>query len=160
MVADACAELTARGIAYEKFEHEAVFTVPESVKLNELIPGAHTKNLFLEAEPTGKLYLLTVSAEKRVDLKKLARELGERRFSFGKAELLLETLGLTPGSVSPLGLLNDSGGRVTFLLDGELAAASTIAVHPNRNTATLVIATGDFKSLVASIDHPIHIVSV
>lgn len=156
MPKDVYAELDALNVPFERYDHPAVFTVAESRKLDARIPGRHTKNLFLEAEPSGKLYLLTVAAEKRVDLKSLAAQVGEKRFSFCKPEQLREVLGLTPGSVSPLGLLNDTERRATFLLDGDLSGADSLAVHPNINTATVVIETGAFTKLFERLGYTVH----
>ncbi|TXH12849.1 MAG: prolyl-tRNA synthetase associated domain-containing protein, partial [Gammaproteobacteria bacterium] len=100
------AELEARGIAYEVVEHHAVFTVDESRELNASLPGAHSKNLFLR-DVDGRFWLVTVPGDIRVDLKALPATIGSKRLSFGKADDLLRLLGLTPGSVTPLGAIND-----------------------------------------------------
>lgn len=156
MQKDVYAELKTLGVPFERYDHPAVFTVAESSKLDANIPGRHTKNLFLQAEPSGRLYLLTTAAEKRVDLKSLAIQVGEKRFSFCKPEQLWEVLGLTPGSVSPLGLLNDTEHQVTFLLDSGLSSAGSLAVHPNVNTATVVIETGAFTQLLERLGYTVH----
>lgn len=142
------AELEARGIAFEVAEHHAVFTVDESRELNASLPGAHTKNLFLK-DNGGQYWLVTVPGEIRVDLKALPDTIGSKRLSFGKAEDLLRLLGLTPGSVTPLGAMNDSGGEVRVVVDRELAEAVKVWVHPLRNTASLGLAGSDLIKALA-----------
>jgi len=119
------AELEARGIAFRVVEHHAVFTVDESRELNASLPGAHTKNLFLK-DNGGQFWLVTVPGEIRVDLKSLPVAIGSKRLSFAKAEDLLRLFALTPGSVTPLGALNDAGGEVRVVLGSELADAAKI----------------------------------
>lgn len=146
------AELEARGIAYQRAEHYAVFTVDESRAVNAKLPGAHTKNLFLK-DNGGQFWLVTVPGEIRVDLKALPATIGSKRLSFGKAEDLLRLLGLTPGSVTPLGAMNDSGGEVRVVVDRELAEAATVWVHPLRNTASLGLAGSELIEVLAGWNH-------
>ena len=94
------------GIETRTVEHEPVFTVAESSQLERELPGAHTKNLFLKDED-GALFLVVAMASTRVDLKALAKTLRAGRFSFGKSELLLEALGVPPGSVTAFAVIND-----------------------------------------------------
>lgn len=126
-------ELTAAGIAFDQVEHEAVFTVLESSAVERLVPGAHTKNLFLK-DAGGQFYLVTVLAEKQVDLGALRHMVGAGRFSFGSADEMIELLGITPGSVTPLAVLNDARGRVQLVLDEVLrrspASMSTPCATP------------------------------
>ena len=131
--------LTEAGIEYTLFEHPAVFTVEEGKELLKNIPGHGTKNLFLVEEKGSGVYLFTVCEEIRVDLKALAISVGVKRFSFGSPELLQSCLELTPGSVTPLGLVHDSDNRVNAYIDENLADEDLIQVHPLRNTATVVL---------------------
>lgn len=146
------AELEARGIAYRVVEHHAVFTVDESRELNASLPGAHTKNLFLR-DNDGRFWLVAVPGEIRVDLKSLPATIGSTRLSFGKAEDLLRLLGLTPGSVTPLGAMHDSGGEVQVVVDRELAEAETVWVHPLRNTASLGMTGRDLTKALSGWRH-------
>lgn len=139
-------------IAYAVEEHQAVFTVDESQDVNARLPGAHTKNLFLK-DNGGQFWLVTVPGEIRVDLKSLPATIGSKRLSFGKSEDLLRLLGLTPGSVTPLGTMNDIDGQVQVVLDRELAEAATVWVHPLRNTASLGLAGGDLVRTLAGWNH-------
>lgn len=144
--------LEARGIAFEVVEHPAVFTVDESRELNASLPGAHSKNLFLR-DNDARFWLVTVPGKIRVDLKSLPATIGSKRLSFGKAEELLRLLGLTPGSVTPLGAINDSGGAVRIVLDRELADAAKVWVHPLRNTASIGLCGADLVQALADWNH-------
>lgn len=143
------ADLDLLGCSYAVEEHQAVFTVEESSALHDRLPGVHSKNLFLK-DNDGRFWLVTVPAEIRVDLKALPAAMGSKRLSFAKAEDLLRLLGLIPGSVTPLGAINDSDDTVTVVLDHEIANAMTVWVHPLRNTASLGIAG---EGLIRALRH-------
>ena len=146
-------DLAALGIGYEVYEHPAVFTVAESSQHNDAIPGAHTKNLFLK-DKVGAYFLVTVPADARVDLKALPAAIGCGRVSFGKAEDMERLLGVTPGSVTALAVMNDSAGEVRFVLDASLMEAEIINCHPLRNTATLGLAPDDLIRALTFWRHP------
>jgi Ala-tRNA(Pro) deacylase len=146
------AELAALDIPYEAHEHAAVFTVAESRKLDAGFPGAHTKNLFLK-DAAGAFWLVTVPAEARVDLKALPQAIGSKRVSFAKPEDMQHLLGITPGSVTPLAMINAAPGSVTVVLEEGLAAAERINVHPLRNTGTLGLAGADVLRLLRHWGH-------
>lgn len=140
------------GIRTTTVEHKAVFTVAESAELERDIPGAHTKSLFLQ-DARGKLFLVVAQSKTRVDLKALAASLGAGRFSFGSPELLLEVLGVPPGSVTPFALVNDRARRVSVVLDAELERHGTINCHPLENTATTNIAWSDLLRFIRACGH-------
>lgn len=145
--------LRAQGFAAVTREHAAVFTVAESRAVKDAIPGGHTKNLFLK-DKKGRLFLVTAEAEARVDLKRLHETIGASgRLSFCSAEQLRGTLGVEPGSVTPLALVNDREGRVSFVLDARLAAGAVINVHPLVNTMTTSLATADLVAFLAAHGH-------
>ena len=146
------ADLAQLGIAFELVEHEAVFTVEESSKLDRDIPGAHTKNLFLK-DASGQFWLVTVPAYMRVDLKKLPQAIGCKRVSFGKADDMHRLLGLSPGSVTPLAAINDTYRNVIIVLDAGLSATDLINVHPLRNTASLGLSPKDLIKLLKYWNH-------
>ena len=146
------ADIAQLGIAFELVEHEAVFTVEESSKLDRDIPGAHTKNLFLK-DAGGQFWLVTVPADMRVDLKKLPQAIGCKRVSFGKAEDMMRLLGVSPGSVTPLAAIHDDDSHVTIVIDAGLAASDQINVHPLRNTATLGLSANDLLQLLKHWRH-------
>jgi Ala-tRNA(Pro) deacylase len=146
------ADHAALGIPYAAHEHAAVFTVAESRKLDAGFPGAHTKNLFLK-DAAGAFWLVTVPAEARVDLKALPAAIGCKRVSFAKPEDMERLLGITPGSVTPLAMINAAPGSVTVVLEEGLAAAERINVHPLRNTGTLGLAGADVLRLLRHWGH-------
>lgn len=136
------ADLRAAGIAFVIHEHEPVFTVEESAGLHAAIGGARTKNLFLK-NAKGRFWLVTMPHDRRADLNFIGAQTGAGKLSFAKPDHLLRLLGVTPGAVTPLGAMNDSGGEVTVVLDAAFDPAGVINVHPLRNNATLSIGFGD-----------------
>lgn len=140
------------GIIYRLYEHEAVHTVLESDQINANIIGAHTKNLFLK-DAHGDYYLVTVLAQKRVDLARLSHILGSGRFSFASADDMKQYLSVSPGSVTPLAAMNDIYHKVNIVMDEILAASPWVNVHPLRNTATLGLSGLDLVRILAKWKH-------
>ncbi len=150
--AEILAHLAGLGIETETFDHPPVFTVEESQQHTRHLPGVHCKNLFLK-DKKDRLWLVTCGDEQRVDLNRLSKALGAARFSFGRAELLREVLGVEPGSVTPLAIVNDTDGRVTPVLDAKLVAQDVVNCHPLRNDATTAIRGQDLLRFVRSTGH-------
>ena len=150
---DLFALFDALGIAHRTLEHPAVFRVGEGDEIKAALPGGHTKNLFLK-DAKGQLWLVSALQDAAIDLKALPRSIGAARLSFGSAELMLETLGVAPGSVTAFGLINDTGRRVRFVLDAGLAASDPVNFHPLTNTATTAISQADFRRFLAAVDAP------
>ncbi len=146
------ADLVSLAIPFAEHEHAAVFTVAESRQLDAGFPGAHTKNLFLK-DAGGAFWLVTVPAEARVDLKALPQAIGSKRVSFAKPEDMHRLLGITPGSVTPLAMINAAPGSVMVVLEEGLATAERIYVHPLRNTGTLGLAGSEVLSLLRHWGH-------
>jgi len=140
------------GIAWKAFEHVPVFTVEQSQSLRGIVPGGHTKNLFLKDRKDG-LWLVVTRENARVDLKTLAREMGQQRFSFGSGELLVETLGVPPGSVTPFALINDAPPRVNVILDEKMMANEVLNFHPLRNDRTTAITSAELLKFIRSTEH-------
>ena len=138
------------GIAQTTHDHPAVFRVEEGLELKAALPGAHTKNLFLK-DKKGRLWLISARQDTVVDLKRADKWIGSARLSFGNETLLWETLGVRPGSVTALGLINDPDRRVTFVLDKALWDADIVNFHPLTNTATTGLAQADFRKFLALI---------
>ena len=132
------------GLAQTTHHHPAVFRVDEGHDLKAAMPGAHTKNLFLK-DKKGRLWLISARQDTVIDLKRAPKVIGSDRLSFGNEMLLWGTLGLTPGSVTALGLINDPDHRVTFVLDQALWDADIVNFHPLTNTATTALAQADFR---------------
>lgn len=144
------AHLDAIGVAHSTLDHPAVFRVEEGLAIKASLPGGHTKNLFLK-DAKGQLWLVSALGETQIDLKRLHGVIGSARLSFGPAELMLECLGVTPGSVTALGLINDIDRKVRFVLDAALARADPVNFHPLTNTATTALSQAGFRSFLASI---------
>ena len=145
-------DLASLGFAYGAHEHQAVFTVDESRNIKADIPGEHTKNLFLK-DAKGAFWLVTVPADARVDLKALPKAIGCKRVSFGKAEDMERLLGIKPGSVTPLAMINTAPGSVAVALDSGLAHAGRVNVHPLRNNATVGLSGADILRLLRHWGH-------
>lgn len=155
--ADLLALFDRMGIAHHTHRHRPVFTVSESSGLKATMPGGHTKNLFLK-DKKGRLFLLSALAETVIDLNAVSKLIGAGRFSFGNAELLLQHLGVTPGSVTVFGVLNDAGRNVTLMLDEGLFAHDPVNFHPLRNDATTAISPADLLKFARATGHePIRI---
>lgn len=141
------------GIAHRTVTHPPLFTVEQSQSLRGTIPGGHTKNLFLRDKKQA-VYLVTALEDADIDLKGLHRVLGASgRFSFGSSDLLLELLGVTPGSVTPFGAINDTAGRVTVVLDAPLMKHTTINAHPLTNTMTTSVAREGLVKFLEATGH-------
>lgn len=147
------ADLDAAQVPYTVYEHPATATVADSARVKTALPGDATKNLFLK-DKGGRYWLVTMPAEERADLRHISTMLGTTRFSFGKPEAMVDLLGVTPGSVTPLAAFNDAGGAVTVVLDAAFALDGTINIHPLRNTASLVMATSDLVTRLTAWSHP------
>ncbi|MDO8378910.1 prolyl-tRNA synthetase associated domain-containing protein [Phenylobacterium sp.] len=141
---DLIAFFDAHGIDHATTEHEAVFRVGEGEAVKHGIEGAHSKNLFLK-DAKGRLWLISAQDTTVIDLKRLHPVIGSARLSFGSAELMVETLGVTPGSVTAFALANDVERRVTFVLDRALAEAERVNFHPLTNTATTTVSPAGLR---------------
>jgi Ala-tRNA(Pro) deacylase len=136
--------LDAQGLPHRTIEHPAVFRVGEGLDIKADLPGAHTKNLFLK-DKKGRLWLISARQDTVVDLKRADRVIGSARLSFGNEGLLKEALGLTPGSVTAFGLINDTARQVTFVIDRRLWEAEVVNFHPLLNTATTGMDQATFR---------------
>jgi len=145
------------GIAHETITHPPIFTVEQGRAFWDKIPGLHGKNLFLK-DKKDKIWLVVMPGDKRADLNRLEKRLGAPRFSFGKPELLLEVLGLTPGSVTPFALINDRQKRVTVVLDEEMMTSERINFHPLHNAASTTIHTADLLKFIKALGYEPRIV--
>lgn len=135
------------GISHSTVEHEPVFTVKEGQHIKASMPGGHTKNLFLK-DKKGQIVLISALGETTIRINKLHRHLGTQRLSFGKEDLLFETLGVRPGSVTAFALINDVDTRVRMVLDKALFEHEIVNFHPLLNDATTAIASEDLLKFV------------
>jgi Ala-tRNA(Pro) deacylase len=135
---DLFARLDALGVAHKTYQHQPVFTVAESAAIKLQMPGGHTKNLFLK-DKKGGLFLLCALAETKIDLNAAGKAMGAGRPSFAGPDLLMDALGVHPGSVTVFALINDPLNRVRLALDAALFEHDPINFHPLRNDATTAI---------------------
>ncbi|HEY0437409.1 MAG TPA: YbaK/EbsC family protein [Phenylobacterium sp.] len=148
--ADLIALLDSLGVEHSTVDHPAVFRVGEGEAVKAAIPGAHTKNLFLK-DAKDRLWLISAEQDTVIDLKRLHHTLGSARLSFGSPALMEEALGVTPGSVTAFGLINDTDHRVSFVLDRRLAEAERVNFHPLTNTATTGVSRDGFRRFLAAV---------
>jgi Ala-tRNA(Pro) deacylase len=145
-------KLDSLGIAHKSVEHPPVFTVDEAKALRGELPGAHIKNLFLRNKKE-EMWLVVALEDRAVDLKRLGDVLGAGRLSFGSAERLRRTLGVEPGSVTPLALANDETRAVRLALDRGAMTGGPVNAHPLTNTMTTALAPADLLRFFAATGH-------
>ena len=150
-----CDVLSELGLAWERHEHPPVFTVEQAELHWTDLRGLHLKNLFLRNDRGRHHYLVILEASKKVNLRALAKLLGEDRFSFASAERLKKYLGVDPGSVSAFNLINDREHAVTVVVDEDLQGADWVSFHPNVNTSTLTLSWSDFAKFLAWTGHKV-----
>jgi Ala-tRNA(Pro) deacylase len=146
------------GIPFERHEHPAVFTVEQALEHWAPIDAVHCKNLFLRNKKGDRHFLVVAAHTTAIDIGALAGRVGEGRLSFASPERLAAHLGLTPGAVSPFGLLNDKTGSVVVLIDATLQTAARVGFHPNVNTATVVLTFADFERFLAARGNPVRFI--
>lgn len=146
------ARLAELGIAYSNTEHAPTHTVAESREIKTGIEGAHTKNLFMK-DKKKNLVLISAGHDTALPLNQLHKLIGTQRLSFTNADLLWETLTVTPGSVTGFALMHDAPPRVRFILDAKLVTADTLNFHPLRNDMTTSISREDFLAFARATGH-------
>lgn len=156
---ETCRYLTEHGVPYEITEHPAVWNMEDLAAVALPYPDRDAKNLFVRDDKRQNYYLITLRGDRRADLKAFRRQEGLRPLSFASPEELSALLGLTPGAVTPLGLLNDEERKVTLFLDATLADG-IVGVHPNDNTATVWLAAEDLLRLVREHGSPAFIADI
>ena len=154
------AKLSELAIAYERHEHPPVATVEEAELHWADIDATHCKNLFLRNQKGNRHYLVIIEHSKRADLRAVADQIGDGKLSFASPDRLMTHLGLTPGSVSPFGLIHDRDHAVRVVLDRDLKSAARLSFHPNINTATLTLAAVDFQRFLAACGNAVQYVTV
>jgi len=131
--------LDANHFAYKRIEHPAVFTCAEADLHHSGVAAVSTKNLFLCDKKGRRFFLAVTACEKSVDLNSLSSQLGVSRLRFGSEENLLSLLGVTRGSVTMMGLANDTEHKVELWVDTEIWQSENFLCHPLVNTTTLVL---------------------
>ena len=150
--ADLFAYFDQLSIEHSTMTHPPIFTVEEGRAWHDKIPGLHCKNLFLK-DKKGKIWLAIMPGDKRADLNRLEKRINAARLSFGKPDLLLEALGLTPGSVTPFGLINDSQRRVAVVVDDDLLKSEWVNFHPLHNAASTTLRSADLLRFIRSLGY-------
>jgi len=159
-MADLFSVLEEHDIAFERTDHPAVFTVEEARRLVPRLPATPTKNLFLRDQKGARHFLVVVGHDKAVDLKALAPVIGSSKLSLGSPERLKTRLGIEPGAVSLLALVNDPAHAVEVFIDRALWQADALQCHPLVNTATLVIARDGIERFLQATGHAFRVVDV
>jgi len=154
------ARLAELSISFERFEHPPAARVEDAQPHWASIDATHCKNLFLRNQKGNRHYLLVALATKRVDLRAAAAQIGDGKLSFGSPERLMAHLGVTPGSVSPFGLIHDREHGVRVYLDRDLSARPRISFHPNINTVTYVLALDDFMRFLEASGNEVRWIEV
>lgn len=152
--------LKRRNVWFEVDIHKAVYNMADLLDVDISYPEGDAKNLFLCDDKKINYYLITVKGDKRVNLSKFRRDNGTRPLSFASSEELENIMGLIPGSVTPLGILNDKDKRVTVFIDSEFKPSDIIGVHPNDNTATLWLKTKDLIDIIKDNDNVVKVVDI
>ncbi len=147
-------------IGVERYEHPPIATAEEGEIHWQGIDAVHCKNLFLRNQKGSQHYLVILAHTKRADLRRVADQIGDGKLSFASPERLRAHLGVTPGSVSPFGLIHDQAQHVRVYLDRELQTVPKISFHPNINTATLVLAYADFERFLTACGNPVRYIDV
>ena len=137
-------------IEYEEVSHEKVMTVEEAMKLENMIEGIGSKNLFLTDKKN--YYLIILEENKRANIKELANILECKKLSFASSERLKEVLDLEEGSVTPFGIINDKDNKVDLVIDKDLIGKKLL-FHPNTNTKTMSI---NYDDLIKFIEYEKH----
>jgi Ala-tRNA(Pro) deacylase len=147
-------------IPYRRYEHEAVYTIKELDNQDIDFHGEHCKNLFVRNRKGNVHYLIVVEGSKRVDLKKISEQIGSTPLSFASEERLYKHLELKPGSVTPMGLINDRDKKVIVVIDKDLMSLDSIGVHPNVNTATITLSYENLQKFLKWCQNKVQYVEI
>lgn len=139
-------------IAHNTYDHAPIFTVEEGQDIKANMPGGHTKNLFLK-DKAGDFFLISALGDTPIKINKLHPIIGCKRLSFGKPDLLLEHLGVTPGSVTVFSVMNDTAGNVKLILDKALFDHDIVNFHPLLNDATTAISSAGLLRFAKAAGH-------
>jgi Ala-tRNA(Pro) deacylase len=146
-------------ITVENHVHAPVFTVDEAKAVHGSIAGGHCKNLFCKDEK-GALWLIVALEDSVINLKAAPAKIGSKRLTFGKPDLLMEVLGVVPGSVTPFGLINDTSRRTNVILDEAMMQNAVLNYHPLHNAATTSISSQDLLTFIRACGHEPRVVAV
>ena len=149
------------GVDYERIDHEPAMTMEICEQIDASLGALICKNLFLCNRQQTDFYLLMMPADKPFKTKDLSAQIGSSRLSFATAEFMEEFLDITPGSVSVMGLMNDSGKRVRLLIDADVLKEEYVGCHPCINTSSLRLRTEDLRErIIPALKHEPTIVTL
>ena len=151
--------LDAQKITYQRVEHPPVYTCEEAERLRPKLPAVSTKNLFLR-DRRGTFYLLMTACEKKLDLKRVQNLIGASKLHFASKEMLSELLNLTRGSVTVLGLINDTDHRVQLWIDAEIWRQDNFLCHPLVNTDTLLLSKSSLERFFELTGHGFNLIDM
>lgn len=154
--------LDSLGIEYERVDHEAAETMEACAAIDDILkPAVICKNLFLCNSQKTKFYLLAMAGNKKFRTKEISHQINSSRLSFAPQEFMDKYLDITPGSVSVLGLMNDTENDVTLIVDGDILKEKFFACHPCINTSSLRMKTEDvFGTFMKAIHHDYIVVTL
>ncbi len=152
--------LQSHNIIYTYHEHPAVYTCEQAEEYHHLMPGIAVKNLFLVDKKTWRKFLVILPAEKRANLKEFTKLFRASKLSFASADMLMQTMWLEPGSVSPFGLINNENKDVEVYIDKQVYDADIVNFHPNINTASLWLTHEMFQKYLEIIENKINIMGI
>ena len=136
------------GIAYKRIDHEAATTMEVCAEIDKVLQAVICKNLFLCNRQETQFYLLMMPGDKKFKTKDLSKELGTARLSFADESYMQKYLDIAPGSVSVMGLMNDTENRVRLVIDEEVLQGKEIGCHPCINTSSIKFAISDLTDRI------------
>ena len=148
-------------IPYQRIDHEAAMTMEACAAIDEALEATICKNLLLCNRQCTVFYLLMIQGDKHFKTSELSKQIGSSRLSFASGEYMERFLDITPGSLSVLGLMNDSEHRVQLLIDRDVLAGEYFGCHPCVNTSSLRLRTRDLlEKILPATGHEPRLVSV
>lgn len=153
-------QLMELNVQYQIIKHPPVYTIEDETQISNLDFDKIIKNLFVRDDKKENYYLLLIKNNKRINLNKLRKEINSRRLTFANAEELDHYLGLKAGAVSPLGILNDQERKVKVLIDQDLKTMDLVGIHPNINTATLLLPLPDLIRVIENHGNLVKFVAI
>ena len=145
------------GIDYTNHEHPAVYTVEEADLHHDGIDGVHSKNLFFKDRKKNLILIITLS-DKPIKIKEIEKKIDTKGLTFGKPDLLTEVLGVIPGAVTPLAVINAKNHDVRVILDEEMMEHALLNFHPLVNTATTTLASKDLMKFMEHCNQRVEII--
>ena len=153
--------LKEKNIWHEITEHRAVYNMDELSQVDIPYPEANGKNLFLRDDKKRNYYIITVKGDKRVDLNEFRKKNNTRPLSFASEDDLMNIMNLIPGSVTPLGVLNNKETKVKVFIDEDFVKSpGLIGIHPNDNTATVWLKTEDLIDIIKEHGNQVNLVKI